>query len=217
MKHLLVICVLAATVSAVAETKILSPEDGRVWQTVFHPSDPLEWRWEDGAVSATVTVTDLVAGQTREPVQVARGVGNYGSFVLTGLKAPAEGGESLADVTLVQNDEGGAVLSTQTARLAYLPGANGGAITVAKFNPSRATIKESRAIADDAAWTADAAGDAKSVFTPEGEAEPVATELAGRSGYYPVAAKAGHLELVFGKVTYLETWLRASGLVLLFR
>lgn len=216
MKTFLAICVLAVSTAAVADPMILSPENGRVWQTVFKPSEPIEWRWEDGAVSASVTVKDLISGEMRAAVPVARGAGNYGSFAVAGLTVPADGGESLADITLVQFGEGDAELSTQTARLAYLPGANGGAFTVAKFNPARVTVKEMRAVAYDAAWGTAAAGAATSTFTPQA-GDPVVTELPGRGGYYPVAAEVGKLELAFGGVTLFETWLRNGGLMLIFR
>lgn len=216
MKTFLAICVLAVSAAAVADPMILSPENGLVWQTVFKPSDPIEWRWEDGAVSASVTVKDLISGETREAVPVARGAGNYGSFAVTGLTVPADGGESLADITLVQFGEGDAELSTQTARLAYLPGANGGAFTVAKFNPARARIAEPRAAAYDAAWSKDATGAATSVFTPNG-GTPEVTELDGSGGYYPVKAEFGHLELAFGSVTLFETFLHNNGMILLLK
>ena len=76
-------------------------------------AEPLVWQWAEGAVSATVTVSNVLSGATAATT-VARGGGEAadGSFAL-----PASGeGEQLLDVTLAQTD-GTATVAEQTVRL----------------------------------------------------------------------------------------------------
>ena len=90
-----------------------NPADGRTWQVVTDAAEPLVWQWADGAVSATVTVSNVLSGATAA-MTVARGGGEAadGSFAL-----PASGeGEQLLDVTLAQTDST-ATVSEQTVRL----------------------------------------------------------------------------------------------------
>ena len=90
-----------------------NPADGRTWQVVTDAAEPLVWQWADGAVSATVTVSNVLSGATAATT-VARGGGEAadGSFAL-----PASGeGEQLLDVTLAQTD-GTATVAEQTVRL----------------------------------------------------------------------------------------------------
>ena len=90
-----------------------NPADGRTWQVVTDAAEPLVWQWADGAVSATVTVSNVLSGATAA-MTVARGGGEAadGSFAL-----PASGeGEQLLDVTLAQTD-GTATVAEQTVRL----------------------------------------------------------------------------------------------------
>ena len=90
-----------------------NPADGRTWQVVTDAAEPLVWQWADGAVSATVTVSNVLSGATAT-MTVARGGGQAadGSFAL-----PASGeGEQLLDVTLAQTD-GTATVAEQTVRL----------------------------------------------------------------------------------------------------
>ena len=90
-----------------------NPADGRTWQVVTDAAEPLVWQWADGAVSATVTVSNVLSGATAATT-VARGGGEAadGSCAL-----PASGdGEQLLDVTLAQTD-GSATVSEQTVRL----------------------------------------------------------------------------------------------------
>ena len=90
-----------------------NPADGRAWQVVTDASEPLVWQWVEGAVSATVTVSNVLSGATSE-ANVARGGGEAvdGSCAL-----PASGeGEQLLDVTLAQTD-GTATVAEQTVRL----------------------------------------------------------------------------------------------------
>ena len=88
-----------------------SPADGRTWQVVTDAAEPLVWQWADGAVSATVTVSNVLSGAASETT-VARGASPDGSYAL-----PQSGaGEQLFDVTLAQTD-GTATVSEQTVRL----------------------------------------------------------------------------------------------------
>ena len=88
-----------------------NPADGRAWEVVTDAAEPLVWQWAEGAVSATVTVSNVLSGATSE-ANVARGGSRDGSYVL-----PQSGAdEQLFDVTLAQTD-GSATVSEQTVRL----------------------------------------------------------------------------------------------------
>jgi hypothetical protein len=88
-----------------------NPADGRAWQVVMDAAEPLVWQWAEGAVSATVTVSNVLSGAT-SMTSVARGESLDGSYVL-----PQSGeDEKLFDVTLAQTD-GSATVSEQTVRL----------------------------------------------------------------------------------------------------
>lgn len=90
-----------------------NPADGRAWEVVLDASEPLIWQWAEGAVSATVTVSNLLSGATATATAARGGAGVAdGSFVL-----PLSGeGEQLLDVTLAQTD-GTATVAEQTVRL----------------------------------------------------------------------------------------------------
>jgi hypothetical protein len=88
-----------------------NPADGRTWQIVTDAAEPLVWQWAEGAVSATVTVSNVLSGAISE-TNVARGESLDGSYVL-----PQSGAdEQLFDVTLAQTDGSTTVLE-QTVRL----------------------------------------------------------------------------------------------------
>ena len=88
-----------------------NPADGRTWQIVTDAAEPLVWQWAEGAVSATVTVSNVLSGAI-SATNVARGESRDGSYVL-----PQSGAdEQLFDVTLAQTD-GSATVSEQTVRL----------------------------------------------------------------------------------------------------
>ena len=90
-----------------------NPVDGRAWEVVVDAAEPLVWQWAEGAVSATVTVSNVLSGAT-SATTVARGGGAAadGSCAL-----PASGeAEQLLDVTLAQTD-GTATVAEQTVRL----------------------------------------------------------------------------------------------------
>ena len=106
----LVLLLLAGAASA-TPVVYRNPADGRTWQVVTDAAEPLVWQWADGAVSATVTVSNLLTGATSE-TNVARGTSPDGSCALP----QAGAGEQLFDVTLAQTD-GTATVSAQTIRL----------------------------------------------------------------------------------------------------
>ena len=105
--------VLLAEVACALPVVYRNQADARAWEVVTDASEPLVWQWADGAVSATVTVSNVLSGATSE-ANVARGGGEAvdGSCAL-----PASGeGEQLLDVTLAQTD-GTATVAEQTVRL----------------------------------------------------------------------------------------------------
>ena len=105
--------VLLAEVACALPVVYRNQADARAWEVVTDASEPLVWQWADGAVSATVTVSNVLSGATSE-ANVARGGGEAvdGSCAL-----PASGdGEQLLDVTLAQTD-GAATVAEQTVRL----------------------------------------------------------------------------------------------------
>jgi hypothetical protein len=88
-----------------------NPADGRTWQIITDAAEPLVWQWAEGAVSATVTVSNVLSGAI-SATNVARGESRDGSYVL-----PQSGAdEQLFDVTLAQTD-GTATVLEQTVRL----------------------------------------------------------------------------------------------------
>ena len=90
-----------------------NPTDGRAWEVVLDATEPLVWQWAEGAVSATVTVSNLLSGAvTATTVARSGGEAADGSCAL-----PASGeGEQLLDVTLTQTG-GSATVAEQTVRL----------------------------------------------------------------------------------------------------
>ncbi len=204
-------CALAAALMALAPYAgrgdapvILPTDDGRIWQTVFDPSAPLEWRWVDGAESATVTVTNALFGTVDAPIVVARTVNaKYGSVAMPNPARSADTGEGLVDVVLVQLDSGDNVLSSECARLAFLPGADGGAFTV----NARQSMESPRVVPYDAAWTNAAVSTVACTFAPDdGAAQGI--PLTGLSGYFPFAPADGTLSLLFDGDAYAEAQTR---------
>ena len=103
--------VMLAEVACALPVVYRNPADGRVWEVVLDASEPLVWQWAEGAVSATVTVSNVLSGAMSE-ANVSRAGSRDGSYVL-----PQSGAdEQLFDVTLAQTD-GSATVSEQTVRL----------------------------------------------------------------------------------------------------
>ena len=151
--------VLLCGLSAFAGTTIRSKSDVRLWQTVHDRVTPLEWSWEEGADSATLTFSNRML-RTTSTVEVARGtIGADHRAVRGSLGALGDralpGGETLVDVTLVQSG-GGREVARETATLAYVAGVGGEPITVraAMDTPERelAKLQTPRVYAFDPAW-----------------------------------------------------------------
>ena len=199
--------------AASADPVILSSEDGRVWQTVFSPSSPLEWRWSADAASATVVVTNVLFGTVDAPIVVAR-VANakYGSVAMPNPARSVDTGEGLVDVVLVQRDAGDAEISCECARLAFLPGVGGGQATL-DFKPS---FGSPRVVPYDAAWTnADVSEVGVTLAVGGGSSRTV---LDGLSGYFPLEPLDGTVTLDFDGVAYASAPVRKRlGAILIVR
>lgn len=124
MKFLLPAFSLAVCLSATAtfaQDPIRTTADSRVWQTVMDESAPLEWRWRKHAAKADLIVTNLLT-KTVVTSSVVRVEGAAsGQVAMPNPSRSADTGEGLEDVALVQYDATEAVLSVETARLAFLP------------------------------------------------------------------------------------------------
>ena len=77
-----------------------NPLDVRSWAVVFDRSAPLAWHWADGAVSATLTFSNIVTRQTASTT-VERGASFDGSCALPSI-VPAQG--QGADALLIAAD-----------------------------------------------------------------------------------------------------------------
>ena len=134
-----------------------NPADGRTWQVVTDAAEPLVWQWADGAVSATVTVSNVLSGATAATT-VARGGGEAadGSFAL-----PASGeGEQLLDVTLAQTD-GAATVAEQTVRLKVGSSAT---VFVDEADKDFQALTEPRVYAWSDLWAEESAGAASATL-----------------------------------------------------
>ena len=134
-----------------------NPADGRTWQVVTDAAEPLVWQWADGAVSATVTVSNVLSGATAA-MTVARGGGEAadGSFAL-----PASGeGEQLLDVTLAQTD-GTATVAEQTVRLKVGSSAT---VFIDEADKDFQSLTEPRVYAWSDLWAEESAGAASATL-----------------------------------------------------
>ena len=151
---LLAFALFSCVVQCRGET-IRSKADMRLWQTVHDRAAPLEWSWEEGADSATLTFSNRV---TR--LAWSRSFLRTTGEVRGGCTQPAPGdGETVIDVALEQL-AGANVVAREAATLAYVAGAGGGPITVrgAMGKPERELAKapEPRVYAFDPAWLGEA-------------------------------------------------------------
>ena len=193
--------ILAAASAVAAGVTILPPSDARVWQTVFESSQPLSWRWEGEAASATLTVSNLLtSGVETIPVPRSAGARN-GACAIAYAAGAAPCGEALYDVVLRQLDAGDAVIDTQTARLAYLPEA----FTLVKER-HLGIAESARPVAYDSAWTnaTENAAGASFTFTPR-EGSAATESLIGTSGYFAAGRRYGHLALDFDDLPTIWT------------
>lgn len=149
MKSRMIIClaVLAVGMTSFAG-KILPQNDGRIWQTVFDETAPLEWRWRIDAAKADVIVTNLLTkAVSTTPVTRTAGAAS-GSIAMPNPTRSADTGEGLVDVTLVQYGAADEVLQSDTARLAFLPSTTQVESGRAKFGLNGAP----RVVAYDPKW-----------------------------------------------------------------
>lgn len=195
MKHLILMGLVAAVAFAGLAKPVISPENGRLWQTVFSPEDPLEWRWEQESASATVTVSNLVTGVVSVSAPVVRSAGaRNGSYAMPSLDG-ADNGEALVDVVLEQKDGDSAVLATSRARLAFLPGTDGGTFDLdLRDKPKGDGV---RVVAFDGCWVNDQPSTSAEASFVAGENPPEVWALEGGSGYFPLAVKDGLLSVSF--------------------
>lgn len=163
---------------------VRSSENGRTWQTVYEPSQPLSWPWPDGAVSAQIVFSNQTSGAIFAPHAVDREEGAlYGSLATALPSTWTDGKEALvtAELTIGSADN---VLEKHVACLAFLPAE----INVLKPQNRRWRRPEGERIASwDSAWkeeTASADSARLSVLSPSGALSEIT--LPGKSGYFPV-------------------------------
>ncbi len=98
---------------AAAETVVYrNVVDARSWAVLADPDEELSWAWEKGAVSATLTASNLVTGACASE-EVVRGSSPDGACA---IPLDVEG-RQLIDVTIVQSN-GSSGVSTNRALLA---------------------------------------------------------------------------------------------------
>ncbi len=149
--------------SAFAVT-IRSKSDLRLWETVADRSLPLEWPWEDGADSATVSFSNRLT-RACSTMTVVRAAGATRGSCASPVTQP--GGETLVDATLVQT-AGGVEVARETSTLAYVAGAGGGPITVrATGTREWKRLLEPRVYAFDPAWLGETGESGYAIAWPE--------------------------------------------------
>lgn len=208
-----------AEADSAAPAITLRPAAGRVWQTCLKPSEPIKWPWIDGATAARLTVESLCDGKSSVITVEREDASLYGTSVWP--ERPEES-ERLYDLTLEYMD-GNEVLSTETARVALLPGAAGGAFTIQNPNSTRwQKVKvEHPMFAYDADWAEDEV-ETVSLGQSVGGAAAETRDLDGTSGY-DVADTSGSLttalSLLYDGVEAFTGACRyvGGGLLLLFR
>ena len=156
------ISILAPLPAQSAGVTIRTKADMRLWQTVDDCSAPLVWPWVDDADSASVVfsnrLTAAVASLSVQRVD-AQTHGSCGQHLL------GDGRNALVDVTLVQK-RGSVDVATDSAALAYVPGAGGGPLAVrAKSAWNWRRVREPMVFAFDPLWLG-LAGDSGYAIAP---------------------------------------------------
>lgn len=137
-----------ATCDASAVT-VRAKTDLRQWETVTDRLRPLEWSWEGCADEAVLTFSNRLT-RTVKSVAVAREAGASRGACDHPVASVTD--EALVVAILVQT-AGGVEIARETAELAYLPGAAGGAITVrTKADREWRRVRVPRLAAYDAGW-----------------------------------------------------------------
>ncbi len=144
---------VALSASPLSAAEIVRPAtDGRVWQVNLAPTEPIRWPWETGAAFARLTITNHCRG-TVSVEEVARAADDvFGAFALTVPDMPEERLYTLVLEQFHRPDaESVRRLSTETARIVYLPGIHGAGTTVRPTRGLRA-CEANLVFAYDADW-----------------------------------------------------------------
>ena len=183
------VCALLATGGAgVLHAELVrSAENGRIWQVNLAPDEPIRWAWITGADTAKLTVSNQCT-QTETEYVVATNGALFGSLA---LNVPAEPLEQVYTVWIEQYYRHGQAnekrLSSESARIAYLPGIHGTAIDVMSAKHVR-QAENPAVFAYDSAWaSASAAATEASVAWNPADGAAGARALEGTSGYDTVA------------------------------
>ena len=213
------IALMGMTLAALAEVACAlpvvyrNPADGRAWEVVLDATAPLVWQWADDAVSATVTVSNVLSGAVAATT-VARGDSQDGSCAL-----PASGeGEQLLDVTLAQAD-GTATVAEQTVRLKVGSSAT---VFVDTADKEFQSLTEPRVYAWSDLWAEESAGAASATLATsvKNGAAIGNWTLPATGGYGAMSVKETFggkrgpvtAALAFDGTTYLTAELSAKGL-----
>ena len=218
------VCALLATGGAgVLHAELVrSAENGRIWQVNLAPDEPIRWAWITGADSAKLTVSNQCTQTETEYVVTTNGA-LFGSLA---LNVPAEPLEQVYTIRIEQYYRHGQAnekrLSSESARIAYLPGIHGNAIDVVSAKHVR-QVENPAVFAYDSAWSSAsaAAGEAGIAWSPA-DGGAGARELEGTSGYDTVALepfKKTNLTLSFDDMPCwsADVLNGTLGLMLLFR
>jgi len=220
---LTVLMFCAATLSAAEPSVFRSAENGRVWQVNLSPSEPITWAWSMGSDAAKLTVSNHCAKTVSEQVVTRTGDELFGSFALTVPAAPLEQVYTLHLEQFYhygQDDQ--QTTSSDSARVAYLPGIQGNPIDVASVRQLR-KVENPVVFAYDAAWSLDSATStvASIAWSPVGGAAGVRV-LERTSGFDTVdigSLKKTNLTLSFDGTPYwtADVMNGSFGLLLLVR
>lgn len=173
----------ASAVSASGPTVFRSAENGRIWQVNLAPSEPIKWAWGVGADTAILTISNHCAQTISQHVATTNGA-LFGSY---SLNVPAEPLEQVYTLTIEQyyryGQEKEKRLTSERARIAYLPGIHGAPIDIASTRHVR-KVENPAVFAYDAAWSSTSATStvASVSWQPEGGAAG-SRSLEGTSGY----------------------------------
>jgi hypothetical protein len=145
-----ILMAIASTCPAFADL-IVRPAGGRIWQTNLKPDDSILWPWSDGADRARMTVTNLRT-QVSSSHDISRAnKETYGSYKLSCDDGDVEELYFLA----LEQYAGDKRLSRYEARVAVIPGVQGGGITVRSRRPSaQRAMTGGNVFAYDAQWAA---------------------------------------------------------------
>lgn len=216
---------VAAAVSPLAASEIVRPAtEGRVWQVNLNPAEPIRWPWETGAAFARLTITNHCTAKVSVETVTRTASDCFGSFALAVPETPEEQLYSLVLEQFHQPDaESEQLISTETARIVYLPGIHGAGVTVRPGTAAAMRESEPHVVfAYDAAW-AGTSDESAAKITWAGESIATGERvLAGRSGFDAVSigrGQAAELGLYFGETLFAQANVRngQAGFVLIIR